>query len=165
MKKNNVYVLEDRGLLYLNGEDVKEYLQNLITNDIEKVTDEMSCFAALLTPQGKYLFDFLIVKVSNKPSDLISMLSRLDLMGSKLYIAPSFLIFVMPLAVETIISPLSSKYMPLTALLAIPFKYELFSNDIPSYMEIPLLVPTQISPLGDFTIVLILLDGNPLSTS
>ncbi len=44
MKKNNVYVLEDRGLLYLNGEDVKEYLQNLITNDIEKVTDKMSCF-------------------------------------------------------------------------------------------------------------------------
>ena len=62
MKKNNVYVLEDRGLLYLNGEDVKEFLQNLITNDIEKVTDEMSCFAALLSPQGKYLFDFLIVK-------------------------------------------------------------------------------------------------------
>ena len=62
MKKNNDYVLEDRGLLYLNGEDVKEYLQNLITNDIEKVTDEMSCFAALLTPQGKDLFDFLIVK-------------------------------------------------------------------------------------------------------
>ena len=62
MKKNNVYVFEDRGLLYLNGEDVKEFLQNLITNDIEKVTDEMSCFAALLTPQGKYLFDFLIIK-------------------------------------------------------------------------------------------------------
>jgi len=62
MKKNNVYILEDRGLLYLNGEDVKEFLQNLITNDIEKVTDEMSCFAALLTPQGKYLFDFLIIK-------------------------------------------------------------------------------------------------------
>ena len=62
MKKNNVYVLEDRGILYLNGENVKEFLQNLITNDIEKVTDEKSCFAALLTPQGKYLFDFLIVK-------------------------------------------------------------------------------------------------------
>ena len=62
MKKNDVYILEDRGILYLNGEDVKEFLQNLITNNIEKVTDEMSCFAALLTPQGKYLFDFLIVK-------------------------------------------------------------------------------------------------------
>ena len=62
MKKDDVYIFEDRGILYINGEDVKEFLQNLITNNIEKVTDEMSCFAALLTPQGKYLFDFLIVK-------------------------------------------------------------------------------------------------------
>ena len=62
MNLNDVYILEDRGLLYLNGENVKEFLQNLITNDIEKVTDEISCFAALLTPQGKYLFDFLIIK-------------------------------------------------------------------------------------------------------
>ena len=62
MKKEDVYILEDRGLLYLNGEDVKNFLQNLITNNIEKVTNEMSCFAALLTPQGKYLFDFLIIK-------------------------------------------------------------------------------------------------------
>ena len=62
MKKDDVYIFEDRGLLYLNGEDVKEFLQNLISNNIEKVTNEMSCFAALLTPQGKYLFDFLIIK-------------------------------------------------------------------------------------------------------
>ncbi len=62
MKKDDIYILEDRGILYLNGEDVKEFLQNLITNNIEKVTNEMSCFAALLTPQGKYLFDFLIIK-------------------------------------------------------------------------------------------------------
>ncbi len=62
MKNNNVYIFNERGILYLNGEDAKEFLQNLITNDIEKVTTEMSCFAALLTPQGKYLFDFLIIK-------------------------------------------------------------------------------------------------------
>ena len=62
MKKNDVYILEDRGLLYLNGEDVKEFLQNIITNNVEKVTNDMSCFAALLTAQGKYLFDFLIIK-------------------------------------------------------------------------------------------------------
>ena len=62
MKKEDVYIFEDRGLLYLNGEDVNEFLQNLVTNDIEKVNNEMSCFAALLTPQGKYLFDFLIIK-------------------------------------------------------------------------------------------------------
>ncbi len=62
MKKNDVYILEDRGLLYLNGDDVKEFLQNIITNNIERVTNNMSCFSALLTPQGKYLFDFLIIK-------------------------------------------------------------------------------------------------------
>ena len=62
MKKDDVYIFENRGLLYLNGKDVKEFLQNIITNDINKVTNEMSCFAALLTPQGKYLFDFLIIK-------------------------------------------------------------------------------------------------------
>ena len=62
MKKNDVYILEDRGLLYLNGKDVKEFLQNIITNNIEKVTDKMSCFAALLSPQGKYLYDFIIIK-------------------------------------------------------------------------------------------------------
>ena len=62
MKKNDVYILGDRGLLYLNGDDVKEFLQNIITNNIERVTNDMSCFSALLTPQGKYLFDFLIIK-------------------------------------------------------------------------------------------------------
>ena len=62
MNKNNIYTLEDRGILYVHGEDVLEYLQNIITNDIYKVTDSMSCFASLLTPQGKYLFDFILVK-------------------------------------------------------------------------------------------------------
>ena len=62
MNKNNIYTLKDRGILYVHGEDVLEYLQNIITNDIYKVTDSMSCFASLLTPQGKYLFDFIVVK-------------------------------------------------------------------------------------------------------
>ena len=62
MNKKKVYILEDRGILFLQGEDCKEFLQNLITNDINKVNETNSCFASLLTPQGKYLFDFLIVK-------------------------------------------------------------------------------------------------------
>ena len=65
MNKNNIYTLEDRGLLYLQGEDVLEFLQNIITNDIKKVKDNNSCFASLLTPQGKYLFDFIVVKHKN----------------------------------------------------------------------------------------------------
>ena len=55
MNKNKVYILEDRGLLYVSGDDVKEFLQNIITNDIKKVSAKSSIFSALLTPQGKYL--------------------------------------------------------------------------------------------------------------
>ena len=62
MKFDEVHLLDDRGLLYINGEDAKPFLQNIITNDINKVTENHSCFSALLTPQGKYLFDFIISK-------------------------------------------------------------------------------------------------------
>ena len=62
MNMQNVYILEDRGILYINGEDTKEFLQNLISNDINKVNETNSCFASLLTPQGKFLFAFIIVK-------------------------------------------------------------------------------------------------------
>ena len=59
---NNVYILEDRAILYISGEDTKDFLQNLISNDINKVTDNSSCFASLLTPQGKFLYEFIVVK-------------------------------------------------------------------------------------------------------
>jgi len=59
---NNVYILEDRAILYVNGDDAKDFLQNLISNDINKVKDNSSCFASLLTPQGKFLYEFIIVK-------------------------------------------------------------------------------------------------------
>mgnify|MGYP001399450830 FL=1 len=59
---NNVYILEDRAILYINGQDVKNFLQNLISNDINKVSDNSSCFASLFTPQGKFLYEFIIVK-------------------------------------------------------------------------------------------------------
>jgi len=62
MNIKNVYILEDRGIIYINGIDTKDFLQNIITNDINKVNETNSCFASILTPQGKFLFDFLIVK-------------------------------------------------------------------------------------------------------
>ncbi len=62
MNIKNVYILEDRAILYINGEDAKEFLQNLISNDINKVSDISSCFSSLLTPQGKFLYEFIIVK-------------------------------------------------------------------------------------------------------
>ena len=62
MKKDQIFILKDRGVLSISGQDSKDFLQNLVTNDINKVTDTQSCFSSLLTPQGKYLFDFMIVK-------------------------------------------------------------------------------------------------------
>ncbi len=62
MNIKNVYILDDRAILYINGEDAKEFLQNLISNDINKVNDTNSCFGSLLTPQGKFLYEFIIVK-------------------------------------------------------------------------------------------------------
>mgnify|MGYP001250196925 CR=1 FL=1 len=59
---NNVYILEDRAILYINGVDAKSFLQNLISNDINKVTDNSSCFASLFTPQGKFLYEFIVIK-------------------------------------------------------------------------------------------------------
>ena len=59
---NNVYILEDRAILYINGLDAKDFLQNLISNDINKVSENSSCFASLFTPQGKFLYEFIVVK-------------------------------------------------------------------------------------------------------
>ena len=59
---NSVYILKDRAILYVNGEDARDFLQNLISNDINKVTNNSSCFASLLTPQGKFLYEFIVVK-------------------------------------------------------------------------------------------------------
>ena len=62
MKIQKVYILDDRGILFISGGDAKEFLQNLISNDINKVNKSNSCFASLLTPQGKFLFAFIISK-------------------------------------------------------------------------------------------------------
>ena len=62
MNINDVYILEDRAVLYINGEDSESFLQNLVSNDIKKVNNEKSCFASLLTPQGKYLYEFIIAE-------------------------------------------------------------------------------------------------------
>jgi len=62
MNIKDVYILDARAILYVNGEDAKEFLQNLISNNINKVSDTNSCFTSLLSPQGKFLFEFIIIK-------------------------------------------------------------------------------------------------------
>lgn len=55
------YVLmEDRGVLAIEGPDARAFLQALVSNDILRVSDEKAVYAALLTPQGKFLHDFFV---------------------------------------------------------------------------------------------------------
>ena len=54
--------LENRGILSIGGPEASEFLQGLITNNILNVDRDTSIYAALLTPQGKFLHDFFIVK-------------------------------------------------------------------------------------------------------
>ena len=65
MENNEVIILEDRGFIQVNGTEAKDFLQNIVTNDIEKVTSSSTIFASILTPQGKYLFEFFILKLKD----------------------------------------------------------------------------------------------------
>ena len=62
MEKNEIITLKDRGFIEVKGPEAKYFLQNIVTNDLEKVTNESTVFSSILTPQGKYLFDFFILK-------------------------------------------------------------------------------------------------------
>ena len=50
----------------IEGEDSSEFLQNLITNDINKCRNDNIIYSCLLTPQGKFFCDFFIFKMDNK---------------------------------------------------------------------------------------------------
>ena len=62
MKINEACILEDRGIIYIDGPDTKEFLQNIVTNNLDFVSENRSIYSSILTPQGKYLFDFILVK-------------------------------------------------------------------------------------------------------
>src|SRR5271155_3771582 len=60
MSGEKFVVLEDRGVLAISGPDRAAFLQGLISNDVTRVSGERAIYAALLTPQGKYLHDFML---------------------------------------------------------------------------------------------------------
>jgi len=63
MAERSCALLAERAVLEIAGEDRYVFLQGLISNDIEKVAADRAIYAALLTPQGKYLHDFFIVAI------------------------------------------------------------------------------------------------------
>jgi folate-binding protein YgfZ len=58
--------LPERGLIGLGGADVRNFLQNLVSNDIRKLSPFRSLYALLLTPQGKFLHDFFISELPDE---------------------------------------------------------------------------------------------------
>jgi len=53
--------LTNRALLKLTGSEARDFLQNLVSNDLSNLSSGQAVYSALLTPQGKFLFDFFIV--------------------------------------------------------------------------------------------------------
>ena len=70
-EKTRFTVLEDRGVLSVSGRDRVSFLQGLVSNDIEKTGPGSAVYAALLTPQGKYLYDFFIVEAGEAGDALL----------------------------------------------------------------------------------------------
>ena len=71
MTSYNYLHLKDSKFLSIRGEDRNEFLQGLITNDINKCTKNNPIYACLLSPQGKFLSDFFIINL--KESFLIEI--------------------------------------------------------------------------------------------
>lgn len=62
MAKPSFVLLEDRGVLVVSGPDRRAFLQGLVSNDVEKISPKAARYAALLTAQGKYLHDFVMIE-------------------------------------------------------------------------------------------------------
>ncbi len=77
--------LPDRAVIAISGEDARSFLQGIITNDIYKVSENTAVFAAILSPQGRFLHDFFIIESQEKlfleteKSSLPDLLKRLKM--------------------------------------------------------------------------------------
>lgn len=57
--------LPHRGFIKVSGEDARNFLQGIITNDVFAVMPDNPVYACFLTPQGKYLADFFIYQIGD----------------------------------------------------------------------------------------------------
>jgi len=62
MTDTRIALLPDRGVVTVMGEDAEKLLQGIITNDMALLQEQPAIHAGLLTPQGKILFEFFVVK-------------------------------------------------------------------------------------------------------
>ena len=69
-------MLEDRGVVSVSGEDATVFLQGLLTNDVERLAPSEARYAALLTPQGKILFDMIVMRCRRRAPPISSTAPR-----------------------------------------------------------------------------------------
>ena len=89
-------LLEDRAVVALAGQEAKSFLQGLITNDVQELAPGKAIYAALLTPQGKILFDFFVaeardgLRIDCQAAAREALLKRLTMyrLRAKIEIAP-----------------------------------------------------------------------------
>jgi folate-binding protein YgfZ len=62
MTRPNVALLYDRGVVAVTGDDATKLLQGIITNDMDLLATQPAIHAALLTPQGKILYEFFVAR-------------------------------------------------------------------------------------------------------
>jgi folate-binding protein YgfZ len=71
-------MLNNRSVLAISGPQASKFLQGLITNDMDRLETQRAIYAALLTPQGKILFDFLVIKADREKFYVDCDRSRVD---------------------------------------------------------------------------------------
>ena len=64
MNSNFAIHLEHKSIISISGMDASNFLQNIISNDIHLVNKSCSIYSCLLSPQGKFIYDFMIVSLS-----------------------------------------------------------------------------------------------------
>jgi folate-binding protein YgfZ len=78
-------VLDNRGVVAVEGPDARSFLQAMISNDANNISPSNSIYAAMLTPQGKYLHDFVISQVEDRflleteQDRMLDLVNRLNL--------------------------------------------------------------------------------------
>lgn len=82
MTDSSIALLPDRGIVEVEGNDAVDFLQSLLTNDVEQAGPDRAVFAGLLTPQGKIVLDFLVYALAPNrflldcPRDLAATLTK-----------------------------------------------------------------------------------------
>jgi tRNA-modifying protein YgfZ len=88
MTETKIALLPNRGVVSINGEDAEKLLQGVITNEMALLATQPAIHAGMLTPQGKILFDFFVVKspdgycletARENTAELVSQLARYKL--------------------------------------------------------------------------------------